>query len=295
MWIRKYKMNIAILKMLEKYNLNNSYDYEHALREIFQELSLLGLWRGKFFEKAAFYGGTALRILHGLDRFSEDLDFSLLEANSNFDFSKYLSFIERELSAWGFTVSVSLKKKVINSEIESAFLKSDTYNQVIEVKAPEYISKSIQKGRKLKIKIEVDTNPPLGFSTETQFLLNPIPFAIRTYTLDSLFAGKIHALLFRKWKNRIKGRDWYDFQWYLANDIPCNLSHLSQRMIQSGDLIKGSQLSNDSFHKLLIKRIEEVDFQKAKKDVEPFLKNTDSISLWSQPFFKALAKKTKTV
>jgi hypothetical protein len=193
-------MNSAVNSMLEKYERRSVDDHVNAIREIFQEIALCGLWRGKFFEHAAFYGGTCLRTLYGLDRFSEDMDFSLLNPDDGFDFSPYCSFIQEELSSWGFSVVVEKKEKTNESAVESAFLKAGTREQLLLIDAGEEIAAAVHSGSLLRIKIEIDTDPPPGFSTETRFLLQPIPFSVRAYAQPSGFAGKMHALLCRGWK-----------------------------------------------------------------------------------------------
>ena len=284
-------MNPAIQSMLVKYRRETVQDNINAFREIFQEIALLGLWRSKFFEQAAFYGGTALRVLYQLDRFSEDLDFSLLKPDPAFDLSPYLPYIENELAAWGFRTEVVRKEKSKVSAIESAFLKGGTIEQLIQIEVKDPDLKSIAPGHLLKIKIEVDINPPSAFKTETQFLLLPIPFSVRVYTLSTLFAGKTHAVLFRHWKNRVKGRDWYDLLWYIGRNTPLDLNHLRERMIQSGHLTEKEIWNADKFKKILRQRIEDVDFEKAKKDVAPFLNHPESIEIWSKEFFKSLEAK----
>jgi predicted nucleotidyltransferase component of viral defense system len=288
-------MNKAVLDMLERYDCRNAGDFENALREIFQELALLGLWRSKFFEHAAFYGGTALRILHGLDRFSEDMDFSLIRPDQNFNFSPYIRFIEKELEAWGFPVQVTLKEKGVNSSIESAFLKAETLKQMILIEAPEAVLGGLHRDQLLRIKVEIDTDPPPDFETESNFLLQPIPFSIRSYTLPSLFSGKMHALLFRKWGRRVKGRDWYDLIWYVTRGIPIDLKHLSARMRQTGQWDQDISLSEVEFKNLFQKRILELDIRAAVADVEPFLKNRDGIEVWSTAFFMDIARRITTL
>jgi len=199
-------MHEAVARMLAKYEPKSVDDSVRALREIIQEVALLGLWRSKFFEHAAFYGGTALRILYGLDRFSENLDFSLLEPSPDFNLARYTASLEEELSAFGFNVRVEMVDKAVESAVQSAFLKANTRNELLVIETGGELA-----GQVLKVKIEVDTEPPTGFTTSTRYLLQPIPFAVRSYSLPDLFAGKMHALLFRRWKNRVKGRDWYDF------------------------------------------------------------------------------------
>lgn len=284
-------MNQAVLKMLERYECRGVSDYENALREIFQELALLGLWRGKFFEKAAFYGGTALRVLHGLDRFSEDMDFSLLRPDSAFTLTPYCKFIKNELEAWGFPVDVVVKSKTAVTAIESAFLKADTEQQLLVIDAPASVIGSVCSGRRFKIKIEVDTTPPLDFSTESRFLLRPIPFSVRAYHPSDMFAGKMHALLFRNWKSRVKGRDWYDFIWYVAHDKPLNLKHLTARMRQTGHWNSTNMISETKLRSRLSDRIHSLNIRSAIEDVAPFVKERDSMNVWSKEFFKDVAER----
>jgi len=273
-------MHEAIEQMLRKYNCQRTEDYTKALREILQEIALLGLWRSKFFEKAAFYGGTALRILYGLDRFSEDLDFTLLKPINDFDLSNYSSSLEKELLGFGFDVGWEQK-----SPIQSAFLKTNTYNQLLVVQANKEIIREVHKGQVLKIKLEVDTDPPSGFSIETRYLLTPIPFAVRVLSLPDLFAGKMHAVLCRRWKNRVKGRDWYDLVWYITNHSDLHLAHLEQRMRQTQDWTEKEPLTQDSFFRIVHAAIDLQDIEHARREVAPFVKNSETLSIWSREFF----------
>jgi len=285
-------MNPAIRSMLAKYDGRSLDDQINALREILQELVLCGLWRARFFEKAAFYGGTALRILFGLDRFSEDMDFSLLTPDKDFDLSPYCAAVERELRSWGFAVEVETKKKrTSESAIEAAFLKANARELLMAVDVGEQMAAEVHGRRLLRIKIEVDTDPPPGFSTETQFLLQPIPFSVRVYDAPSLFAGKMHAVLCRGWKNRVKGRDWYDFVWYVGRSTELDLAHLEARMRQSGHFSGDNQLDESRFRSMLKARIDSLDIDAARKDVERFLVDRSTISLWSKEFFLAVAEK----
>jgi hypothetical protein len=234
-----------------------------------------------------------LRILHGLARFSEDMDFSLLTPNRSFDFSPYCAFIQKELESWGFPVSVQLKEKSADSAIESAFLKAETLQQMLLVEAPEDVVGGLHRNQLLKIKVEVDTTPPPGFETESRYLLQPIPFAVKTYALPSLFAGKVHALLFRKWGRRVKGRDWFDLVWYAAKGVPVDLKHLSERMRQTGDWLSEEDLSEADLRGMLEKSASELDVQAAVSDVEPFVKRPDSIAVWSTGFFQHIARTVK--
>lgn len=286
-------MNEAVSRMLSKYRMETTEDHVRALREILQEIALLGLWRAKFFEEAAFYGGTALRVLYGLDRFSEDLDFSLLHPDPEFDLGRYSKALQLEVGAFGFDVEVVQKEKGSGTPIQSAFLKADTLTQLLEVRAGEAILGGIPKGKLIKIKLEVDTEPPPGFETDARFLLNPIPFTVRAYSLPDLFAGKMHALLCRRWKTRVKGRDWYDFVWFVANHPQLHLAHLRERMVQSGHWPEGEPLTEGAFRKSLREIIDTVDLSAAKKEVAPFVAHPEALAVWSPKFFQALADKVE--
>lgn len=288
-------MNDLLKRLISKPLPESEQEILQLLRELLQSLALLGLWRSNFFEHAAFYGGTALRILYGLDRFSEDLDFSLLRPNTDFTFEKYKDSILRELEAFGFKVNFEVKEKSKRSEIESAFIKTNTLNQLIVIEAPANITSAFDKQQVLKVKLEVDTNPPPGFDTEMKYVFSPIQFAVKSFTLPSLFAGKMHAILCRKWKTRVKGRDWYDFVWYVGKYPELNLKHLEARMRQSGDYKEKTELTKKKFLEILNSTIEILDIEKAKDEVEPFVDNKISLGLWSKEFFKAAADKINIV
>jgi len=284
-------MQNAVAQMVNKYHCHSAEDYAQALREIMQEIALLGLWRGKFFEKAAFYGETALRILYGLDRFSEDLDFSLLGPDAAFDLSRYSASLERELAAFGFDVQVEKRNKAIKTAVQSAFIKANTVNQLLVIKTGEKIIRQIPTGQTVKIKIEIDTDPPAGFVTQSKYLLQPIPFSVRSYALPDLFAGKMHALLCRRWKNRVKGRDWYDLVWYCSHHPRLHLAHLAERMRQSGHWDQGENLSAALFEERLQQCIAATDLVQAKQDVLPFVRNPQALDVWSADFFTELVKR----
>lgn len=278
-------MHDAIRRMLNSYDCDSEARAVQALREILQEITLLGLWRCKFFEHSAFYGGTALRILYGLDRYSEDLDFSLLVPDKKFDLNRYMPAIEKELMGFGFDVQAQVQQKSVITPIQSAFVKADTIQSLLTISTDQTITRTIPPGRLLKIKLEIDTDPPPGFEVEAKYLLKPIPFAVRTYVLPDLFAGKIHALLCRKWKNRVKGRDWYDLVWYVTHYPELHLNHLEQRMRQSGHWQKEVSLDKYALQKLFDQAIEQLDINQARKDVLPFLKDPGAIEIWSKDFF----------
>jgi len=282
-------VNPAIEAMLERYRCETRLDYENALKEIIQEVALLGLWRAKFFEHAAFYGGTALRILYGLNRFSEDLDFSLMAPDSEFRLGSYLNAIGAELEGMDFNVEMAEKAKSTETPIDSAFIKAGTKEHLIKIAVPDEIAERIARNDRLKIKLEVDTDPPGKFQTEAKTLLQPIAFSVNTYTQPDLFAGKIHAVLQRAWqKGRVKGRDYYDFVWYVGRATPVRLTHLEQRLRQTGGWTADAPMTREDLLRLLEINFAEVDIALAKKDVLPFLKDPDAVAIWSKEFFLSL-------
>jgi hypothetical protein len=275
----------AIRSMLNRYDCQTRDDYVGALREILQELALLGLWRGKFFEHAAFYGRTALRVLYGLDRYSEDLDFSLLRPDTTFTLGAFGDALLREIRSFGFEVEFQPSEKPARTRIESAFLKANTYRQLLVIDTSDELLRGLPAGKKLKIKLEVDTDPPGGFDTENRYLLQPIPFGVRVYRLPDLFAGKLHAVLCRKWKSRMKGRDWYDLVWYAGRHPQVNLGHLETRMRQSGDYGEDQPLTRPRLLELLRQRVQQGDVAELREEVAPFVRDRRSLEVWSQEFF----------
>jgi len=284
----------ALKRMLERYELSSVQDFKNAIKEIIQEITLLGLWRAKFFEKAAFYGGTALRILHQLDRFSEDLDFTLLSPNPKFDLKDYEKAVEQELAALGFVTRVEKKIKPRASAVDSAFIKLNTIQHLLLIGLPEDICKGMHPEETMKIRFEIDTDPPEDkATTENRLLLLPIPFSVKTYRIEDLFAGKAHAALCREWKGRVKGRDWYDLVWFVSRRIPMNLAYLEGRMRQSGYWKHGRELTHDDLRAMFAKKVESLDIDSAKADVVNFIKDSSSIDLWSHEFFHHITKEIK--
>ena len=275
-----------IKEWMDSYSPKTVLETEQALREIMQEITLAGLYRANFFKEAAFYGGTALRIFHGLNRFSEDLDFSLLEKNSAFELAPYLEGVKNEFAALGMQVTFIQKSKATTSAIDSAFLKSETLwgELLVETNLPQL---SLSQKPSIKIKLEVDTQPPLLFETENKLLIKPFSFYVNCFTLPYLFAGKMHALLFRKWKERVKGRDWYDLDWYIKKGVPVNLEHLAERARESGDWREPS-LTKEQLHHLLIERIRSLDMNRVKEDVIRFIPNPQELDIWSPNYFEQL-------
>lgn len=270
---------ILLERMLSRYDVQTAEAREQALREVMQEIALAGLNRAGFFERAAFYGGTCLRIFHGLPRFSEDLDFSLLQADETFSLEPFFKAVKAEFTALGLEVEFVQKRKTAESQIASAFLKSNT--QVFDIR--------VGGARQLKIKFEVDTLPPTGFETEQRLLLQPFSFHVRCFALPDLFAGKLHALLYRQWKNRVKGRDWFDFEWYVRNGVKPNIRHFAQRAMDSGDLSNADNVASlHELQELLRRRIHTLDIQSAKQDVIRFLADPSALDIWSVDYFSQL-------
>ena len=278
----------ALAGLIDRYQPQSANDYQNAVRQIAQEIALLGLWRTPFYDHAAFYGGSALRIFHGLQRFSEDLDFSLLQPKPDFSLKTYLGAVADELAAWGFEFRAEAIEKTNPSAIESAFLKGSTVINLLQIGAPPEIAARLPKGQLIRIKLEIDTDPPSGATTEMLTRLVPTPHQVRVYDLPSLFAGKLHAVLCRNWKSRVKGRDFYDLVWYVGHRVPLNLAHLEARMRQSGDWPIETSLDAHSLRKRLEERFASIRFDQAKEDIAPFLKDPRELSLWSEAFFMDL-------
>lgn len=262
-------------QMLSKYDTSTSTALRNATFEVMQQIVLAGLQRGGFFDKAAFYGGTCLRIFHGLGRFSEDLDFSLLKKDEKFSIEDYFPAIIAEFKTLGRDVTITKKDKRNFGKVESAFLKDNTH----------VYNLAFQTEKSYKIKIEVDTLPPTNFKTEEKLLLQPFSFMTRCITLPGLFAGKLHALMFRAWGQRVKGRDWYDFEWYVRNGVPLDFDHLRERVREFNDI----DLTEQKFMELLKERLASTDIDLVKKDVLPFVKNPQDLDIWSNDYFLQLA------
>ena len=265
--------------MLSAYDLYTEQQKRNATFEVNQQVILAGLYNGGFFDVAAFYGGTCLRIFHGLQRFSEDMDFSLLTSNDEFDLTKFFQPIIDEFAIVGREVEIKKKDKKNFGKVESAFLKDNT--DVYDI--------SFQTDKSIKIKIEVDTRPPLNFRTEQKLLLQPHSFMTRCFTLPDLFAGKMHALVYRTWKNRVKGRDWYDFEWYVRHNIPLGFTHLAERALQFNNEV----IERDAFITQLKDRLASANMNQVKSDVLPFVKNTKELDIWSNDYFVQLADMMK--
>lgn len=278
-------MNEIVQGMISKYSPKSPMEHERALREVLQEIALVGLWRGKFFEHAAFYGGTALRIIYGLDRFSEDLDFTLLQPNPDFAWSRYSRSIIDELNAYGFAVELVEKRKSIDSAIKSAFLKTNTIESLLKIGVLESSFIGTHPEALLRIKVEIDTDPITGLAVQNQFIKAPIPVSIATVVESDLFACKLQAALYRAWKQRVKGRDWYDIVWFMRSDIPLNLVYLTKCMRNNKELGPDEVLTPNRLVDIFTRRLKTLDIEDAKADVRPFLRDATQLSEWSHDFF----------
>jgi predicted nucleotidyltransferase component of viral defense system len=272
-------MSVAIIQeKLLTYQCQTVIEQENALKEISQEIALMALSRAGFFRVAAFQGGTCLRILYGLERFSEDLDFVLTKPDSWFLWDKYVNNMREEFSAYGFTLDVQDRAKLEKS-VRIAFLKADSTGGLLILKD------SRTHRPKLKIKLEIDTNPPEGSKYEIKYLDFPLSYSIKTQDLPSLFAGKCHALLCRPY---IKGRDWYDFSWYIARQTSINFTLLNNAIAQAGYWKENHTPVTPQWllHELK-KKISHIDWKAAKQDVARFLRPRElsTLALWSKEFF----------
>ena len=283
-------MKSVLNNMLAKYEIKNTTDEINAMKEIIQEIVICGLSRGGFFDEAAFYGGTALRIFYGLDRFSEDLDFALLKSNIDFDLSKYFSYIEKEVIAYGLNLKIMKKEKNKDSNILSAFLKGDTKEHIF-IFFPNENIKNMTSLKNIKIKFEVDVNPPEGATYEFKYKLLPSPHQVRLYDEPSQFAGKIHEILCRNWSYRIKGRDLCDYIFYLAKNTKVNLELIKSKLLASKVITEDTDFNIEILKDLLNKRFKEINYNKAKEDVIAFIEDKDSLNLWNSEFFVEITKK----
>ena len=267
--------------MLAQYEEMHDAATPNAAHEVMQQIALAGLYRGGFFNHAAFYGGTCLRLFHRLPRFSEDMDFSLIEKRDDIHLENYFKAIEKEFQMAGLSVTIAKKDKKIFGRVESAFLKENT--EAYEIK--------FQTKKTVKIKIELDTDPPLQFETEQKLLLQPYSFMTRCFTLPDLYAGKMHALAYRAWQRRIKGRDWYDFEWYVRNNIPLDFNHLQVRIKE----FSGEDVDREAFLRHLRDRLASADINLVKLDVLDFISDPRELDIWSNDYFLQLADRIRFV
>jgi predicted nucleotidyltransferase component of viral defense system len=280
-------MTTVIEQMLEAYDIKSIEDEKNAIKEILQELILCSLAKANFFNDAVFCGGTALRVFYKLNRFSEDLDFSLKVANANFSITKYLEEVTKSLKGYGINVEIKENKNNAEKNVKSAFLKANTIEQLLYFNS-SFDIKGIQKDEQTKIKIEIDSNPPQGGTYERKISLVPEIYNVTIYDMSSLFAGKLHSLLCRFWDNRVKGRDLYDFTFYVSRKAKINISFLENAMKQTGNLKEDEKLDYPKIKQLLKERFALIDYKLAKEDVRPFIKNESELDSWNKELFIAI-------
>ena len=278
-------MNSALEIMIAKYNPKNNLERENAIKEIIQEIALAGLSRGGFFEKAAFYGGTCLRIFYGLDRFSEDLDFALVKKDEGFKFDDYFPRLKREFLSYGIDLNIELKKKSNASLVQSAFLKGNSLMLMMTFFQKNEDAKHILSNQKIKIKFEIDMDNPEGGITEYKYRMFPSPYEIQVFDESTLFAGKIHAILCREYKNHVKGRDYYDYLFYIGKGVPFNMKYLENKLKNTGKIAMDEILSLDRVKEFLRDRFEKVNYNQAIEDVSNFIVQEESLNLWKKEFF----------
>jgi len=278
-------MNNAIQAMLDRYNPQNNDERQSAIKEIVQEIALAGLSRGGFFKKAAFYGGTCLRIFHGLNRFSEDLDFALLKNDPSYKLDEYFPALEKEFLSYGLKINVEPKKKDESTEVQSAFLKGNTLTLFMSLFPQSEDAKSVISTQKIKIKIEIDTDNPSGGITEYRYRMLPAPYEVQIFDEATLFAGKIHAVLCRNYKRHVKGRDYYDYLFYCGKGAKINLAYLENKLKNTGKIARDAVLTLAIVKKMLKEKFTTVDYEFAIEDVSNFINDKQGLDLWKAELF----------
>lgn len=286
-------MNNAIEAMLDRYHPKNNEERENAIKEIIQEIALAGLSRGGFFEKVAFYGGTCLRIFYGLNRFSEDLDFALIKKDPSFKLDDYFPALQKEFLSYGLDINIEAKNKEKETEVQSAFLKGNTLMLMMSFFPKSEDAKKVISNQKIKIKFEIDIDNPVGGITEYKYQMLPSPYEIQVFDEATLFAGKIHAVLCRSYKYHIKGRDLYDYLYYLSKDSKFNLLYLENKLKNTGKIDENVHLSLGIVKDMLKDRFNNLDYESAKKDVSNFIEDKESLRLWKKEFFLATLDRLK--
>lgn len=283
-------MNRTIDDLLETYKPKTLEETKQALKEIVQSIVLVGLSQGNFFTKASFYGGTALRIFYHLNRFSEDLDFTLNQPDSNFSFSPFIPGIKNVAASYGIDLTVNAKEKRNASSVESAFAKLNTYQTFLTLKINSNFYSTLHKDEVIKIKFEVDKEPALGFNVEAKWLVQPEFAPIIVLDSSSLFAGKIHAILCRNYKNTVKGRDYYDFLFFVSHNVSPNLDYLRNKLINTGKMTLQDNFNLSVMKKMLHERFSLVDFKEAGQDAARFLTKPEDLSFFHKEIFDSLVE-----
>ncbi len=284
-------MNTAIDEIINSYNPKTINEAKAILREIIQSIVLIGLSRGGFFKKASFYGGTALRIFYGLNRYSEDLDFTLNEKDSSFSLEPYLKHVNQIALSYGLNLEIATKSKNIETPIESAFAMLNTYQTFITLKLNQSLSSKLHKDEVIKVKFEVDCNPALGFNTESKWLDVPEFASVSVLDESSLFSGKLHAILCRTYKHNVKGRDYYDFLFYMSKRIKPNLGYLRNKLVETGKIKEGDEFNIEVLKKMLLEKFNNIDYEQVKVDAQKFIFKNEDLSFYCKDLFIQMLNK----
>ena len=277
-------MENKLTEMLRRRLSDRPDHLSDAAKEVMQEVILAALSTTDFFSQAAFYGGTSLRIFHGLRRFSEDLDFSLLRSNPDFHWNPYFDAITRTFENYGARVEAIEREKISATDTRSAFLKENAIETMRLMLPSDFSMPQLNPDALIKIKFEIDVRPPENASYQWATLSDPFHSDVRVFDLPSLFAGKLSAVLMRGWKNRVKGRDYYDYMLYVGKRSKINFAYVQSNLEKAGYHFD-KPLDLPELKKMLLERFQKVDFESAKADVVDFLDNPDDVKHWDYDYF----------
>ena len=272
---RRFEARIA------EYGPRNAFEQELVIHELLQQLVLVSLAKSGLFSRALFHGGTCLRLLYGTDRFSEDLDFLLNEPETSFDWKSIAAQVREDCLAQGIGFEAQDRSRA-GSAVKTAFLKTDSIGKLLLLDLPY----SRPARGKIRIKLEIDTNPPAGSLGEIRYLDFPVTSPIATQTLESSFALKSHALLCRSYT---KGRDWWDLAWYIRRRLEPSFELLANALAQQGPWANLSPpVGAQWFLEAMRQRVDAIDWPLARADIARFLPLRDQPSLdaWGVDFFR---------
>ena len=286
-------MKSKLERMMDSFDPQSLDETKSALREIIQNIVLIGLSNGGFFHVGSFYGGTATRIFYDLNRYSEDLDFTLNQTMDHFSFYPYIEKVETTAFSYGLKVEASVKEKKIETPVSTAIVRTNTLEAFFTLKVPENLTSLLHKDEVIKVKFEADCHPALGFRVEKRYIDLPDIAPVMVLDEPSLFAGKLNAVLTRNYGQRVKGRDYYDFAFYVRNRISPNLVYLKNRLVAGGKIKEEDPFDIPTLQKMLIERFEEVDFEEAKEDASKFLFHEEDLSYFQKDYFIDLARKIR--
>lgn len=284
-------MNSPIEEIIKSYNPKTANETKAILREVLQSLVLIGLSRGGFFNKASFYGGTALRIFYGLNRYSEDLDFTLNEIDDDFTLEPYLKYVNEIALSYGIRLDISTKYKAVKTPIESAFAKLNKYQTFISLHLDNKMISMLHKDEIIKVKFEVDCHPALGFNKESKWLDIPEFASVSVLDQSSLFAGKLHAILCRTYKNNVKGRDYYDFLFYMSKGVKPNLNYLRNKLVETGKIKAEDNFNIEILKEMLAEKFNSIDVNAVKSDAQKFIFKNENLNYYSNDLFIDILKK----